>query len=55
VNGPIHDYPERAKRDEAQRNSLEDLGYTVIPFGHQDDWNEIIAQFPHIFGIEKKS
>lgn len=55
VNGPIHDYPERAKRDEAQRNSLEDLGYTVIPFGHQDDWHEIIAQFPHIFGIEKKS
>lgn len=55
VNGPIHDYPERAKRDEEQRDSLEDLGYTVIPFGHRDDWHEIIARFPHIFGIKKET
>jgi len=54
VNGPIHDYPERAKRDEEQRNSLEDLGYTVIAFGHQDDWQAIIARFPNIFGMEKE-
>jgi ATP-dependent helicase YprA (DUF1998 family)/very-short-patch-repair endonuclease len=54
VNGPIHDYPERAKRDEEQRDCLEDLGYTVIPFGHQDDWQVIVAGFPHIFGTEKE-
>jgi len=30
------------------------LGYTVIPFGHHDDWGKIIARFPHIFGIEKE-
>ena len=54
VNGPPHDYPERAKRDEEQRDCLEDLGYTVIPFGHQDNWHEIIARFPYIFGTEKE-
>lgn len=54
VNGPIHDYPERAKRDEEQRDCLEDLGYTVIPFGHQDNWSEIIARFPHVFGLGKE-
>ncbi len=29
---------------------LEDLSYTVIRFGHQDDWAAIIARYPSIFG-----
>jgi hypothetical protein len=28
------------------------LGYMVIRFGHQDDWNEMINQYPYIFGSE---
>jgi hypothetical protein len=26
------------------------LGYMVIRFGHQDDWDEIIDQYPYVFG-----
>ena len=50
VDGPIHDYPERAERDARQRESLEDFGYTVIVFRHQDDWRKIVSGFPGIFG-----
>jgi hypothetical protein len=28
-----------------------DLGYTVIRFSGEGDWDAIIAHFPHIFGI----
>ena len=53
VDGPVHDYPERAKRDVEQADCLEDLGYTVIRFGHQEDWDKKIAAFPHVFGAKK--
>jgi very-short-patch-repair endonuclease len=55
VDGPVHQYPERAKRDEEQTGCLEDLGYAVIRFGHQDDWEKIVAKFPHVFGVKKGS
>jgi hypothetical protein len=29
---------------------MEDFGYTVIRFGHDDDWTEIINRYPHVFG-----
>lgn len=51
VDGPIHDYPERTERDAKQRGSLEDFGYTVIVFHHQDDWRKTITDFPGIFGV----
>ncbi len=54
IDGPLHEYPERAQRDADQTECLEDLGYTVIRFRHQDDWEGIIAKFPHIFGVIKK-
>ena len=50
VDGPVHEFPDRAKRDEEQTDCLEDLGYTVIRFGHKDDWGKIIARFPNVFG-----
>ena len=50
VDGPIHEYPERAERDAGQRESLEDFGNTVIVFRHQDDWWKIVSGFPGIFG-----
>lgn len=54
VDGPVHEYPERAERDAQQTDCLEDNGYTVIRFSNQDDWDRIIEKFPHIFGIPKK-
>jgi hypothetical protein len=52
IDGPHHDYPERQTRDTAKTEAMEDLGYMVIRFGHQDDWNEIVNRYPYIFGSE---
>ena len=30
--------------------AMADLGYKVIRFGHRDDWDEIIAAHPDVFG-----
>lgn len=50
IDGPHHLFPERAARDAAQQACLEDMGYTVIRFGHTDDWDAIITQYPYVFG-----
>jgi very-short-patch-repair endonuclease len=50
IDGPHHQYPERKARDAAQTERMEDLGFTVIRFGHLDDWGEVLARYPHVFG-----
>jgi len=50
VDGPHHDYPDRARRDEEQTNCMEDLGYTVLRFKLEEDWEEQIQKYPNIFG-----
>jgi superfamily II DNA/RNA helicase len=50
IDGPIHDYPDRAQRDKEQTESMEDYGYNVIRFGYKDDWENIIRKYPNIFG-----
>jgi very-short-patch-repair endonuclease len=50
VDGPIHDYPDRAKRDREQEAALENAGKWVVRFGHDDDWEKIIKAKPSIFG-----
>lgn len=50
VDGPPHDFPDRQQRDAAQRAALEDRGYTVIRFGHNDDWASIVAAHRDVFG-----
>jgi len=50
VDGPHHEYLERAERDRMQTEMLEDAGFKVIRFGRREDWEEIIARYPHIFG-----
>jgi very-short-patch-repair endonuclease len=52
IDGPPHEFPERHERDVSRGECLEDRGYTVIRFGHLDDWDSRIAQYPHIFGRE---
>ena len=52
VDGPPHDFPERAQRDAARTECMEDAGYSVIRFHHQDDWQAIVARYPHVFGRE---
>ncbi len=50
IDGPVHAYPDRHRRDIEVTERLEDLSYTVIRFGHQDDWAAILARYPSIFG-----
>jgi len=50
IDGPPHDLPERRARDAVQTECLEDHGYLVIRFGHQEEWAATLAQYPHIFG-----
>ena len=50
VDGPHHEYPDRKERDRAQTVCMEDHGWTVIRFDHEDDWEAIVSRYPHIFG-----
>ena len=50
IDGPFHDYKDRAATDETASSALRDLGYSVVRFGHQDDWTAIVADHPDIFG-----
>ena len=52
IDGPVHEYPDRHKRDVQQSDCLQDLGYTVIRFDYKDNWSNIVDRFPHIFGKE---
>ncbi len=51
VDGPYHLYPDRQERDRAQTECLEDCGYTVLRFGLEEDWESVIKQYPHVFGV----
>lgn len=50
IDGPPHDFPERQARDHAQTEAMNDYGYTVVRFHHQDDWVAIIDRYPYVFG-----
>ncbi len=50
VDGHHHDYPTRKERDADKRTCMTNLGYTVIRFGYEQDWEEIVARYPSIFG-----
>jgi very-short-patch-repair endonuclease len=50
VDGPHHLHPERQLRDVAQTTALQDLGWTVIRFSHQDDWAQIVDAYRWVFG-----
>lgn len=50
VDGPVHDFPDRRERDRRQTDWLEDMGYTVIRFAHDDEWESVLKNYPNIFG-----
>ncbi|MGH9187772.1 MAG: Zn-binding domain-containing protein, partial [Acidimicrobiales bacterium] len=50
VDGPHHDYADRAARDAEQEAAMDALGYRVIRFGHRDDWAQIVDTFRSVFG-----
>jgi ATP-dependent helicase YprA (DUF1998 family)/very-short-patch-repair endonuclease len=50
IDGPVHDYPDRAERDKQKQSALKDMGYTVLRFRHDEDWPQMLADHPWIFG-----
>jgi len=50
IDGPPHDFPERQARDAAQTAAMEDYGYTVVRFHHEDDWMAVVDRYPYVFG-----
>lgn len=50
IDGPPHEFPERKDRDRQQTEDMEDYGYTVIRFAHDDEWLRIVERYPHVFG-----
>ena len=55
IDGPPHDFPDRQQRDKEKTSAMEDLGITVLRFHHAEQWDETIAQFPHVFGVSRKA
>ena len=49
IDGPPHDYADRQARDLQQSEAMEDYGYTVIRFGHADDWGQIAARYRELY------
>ena len=51
IDGPVHEFPERAARDAAQQTAMEDLGWAVVRFTAEDDWPVLIVQNKTTFGV----
>lgn len=51
IDGPHHLYADRAQRDLAQTECLEDYGYIVLRFSTESDWEQSLQQYPHVFGV----
>ncbi len=54
IDGPVHNYPDTAKKDIANTEAMEDYGYNVIRFGEKDEWENIISQYPNVFGKKNR-
>ncbi|MFF4414910.1 DEAD/DEAH box helicase [Streptosporangium sp. NPDC001559] len=50
VDGPHHDDAYVAERDMRAEDRLMDLGWLVIRFRHDEEWDEIVRRYPSVFG-----
>ncbi|WP_067135665.1 DEAD/DEAH box helicase [Microtetraspora malaysiensis] len=50
VDGPHHDAPHVHERDIEAEDRLMDLGWLVIRFRHDEEWDEIVRRYPSVFG-----
>ena len=50
IDGPDHDESDVAERDRRAADCLEDLGYEVIRFRYDEDWEPLFARYPSVFG-----
>ncbi len=55
IDGPVHQFPERARRDAEETLCLENLGITAIRFAEPEAWDGLLDRFPSIFGPPSRS
>ena len=49
VDGPPHDFPDRAKRDAEAKARMEEFGYLVLRFRHDTEWDTLVKRYPSVF------
>ncbi len=52
VDGPVHDFEDRTKRDAEQDECLEDAGFTSIRFRDWEQWASIFEEHSDVFGAK---
>jgi hypothetical protein len=50
IDGPPHDHADRQARDAQQQRAMEDLGYIVLRFRHDEEWEALLKKYPSVFG-----
>lgn len=55
VDGPSHDKPAAREADAETDTQLENAGYFVLRFPHDQDWQDIFSAHPGVFGPLKTS
>ncbi|HOG26889.1 MAG TPA: DEAD/DEAH box helicase [Candidatus Cloacimonas sp.] len=53
IDGQVHDFSNNIEKDREVDARLDDLGWKVIRFLYNQDWQTIIDQHPEIFGTRK--
>jgi len=53
IDGPHHQYPDRAERDSEARRRLEDAGWEVLRLGVGDEWPLTFRERSDIFGYQR--
>lgn len=51
VDGPVHDHRAVAERDRRAEDRLVDAGWDVIRARYDQDWSEVVRQYPRYFGV----
>ncbi|MEV8404254.1 DEAD/DEAH box helicase [Streptomyces niveus] len=54
VDGPHHDHPDIALRDDEALDRLKEIGWEVIRVRYDDDWSKTVAQYPQVFGEPRR-
>ncbi|MGA5305855.1 DEAD/DEAH box helicase [Nucisporomicrobium flavum] len=54
IDGPHHDGAATAQRDREAEESLKDLGWAVIRFRHDDDWDAVVHRNPSTFATGQR-
>ncbi|MCB5263165.1 MAG: DEAD/DEAH box helicase [Candidatus Cloacimonetes bacterium] len=50
IDGPVHDTADQRAKDKVIADSLNDLGWHIIRFRYDGDWQSIISNYANIFG-----